>query len=179
MKRKTYRNILYKNLLLVILLGFTLFASGCAAQADKMIPDSFNVTNKHPFMVRAEGSVEDKRTSQIPDAAFTEALTESILKSGLFKGVVSGEGADYLLEVTILRYDQPWIGLDFNVNMETSWKLFKSGRAEPVWSDTITTAYKTTLWDAFFAVERLQRANEGAVRANIQEGIKRLSMLRL
>jgi hypothetical protein len=176
MKQGQWKNLLYEIALLTFCV-FVLFATGCAARADKMVPESFNVTNKHPFTVRVEGSVEDKRTSQIPSAAFTEALTESILKSGVFKGIVRGEGADYLLEVAILRYDQPWIGLDFNINVETSWELSNSVQAEPVWSDTITTSYKTTLWDAFFAAERLQRANEGAVRANIQEGIKRLSML--
>jgi len=178
MKWDKWKNLLYEIALLMFC-GFVLFATGCAARADKMIPDSFSITNKHSYTVRVEGSVEDKRTSQIPDAAFAEALTESILKSGVFKGVVRGEGADYLLEVAILRCDQPWIGFDFNISVEISWKLSKSGQAKPVWSDIITTSYKTTLWDAFFATERLQRANEGAVRANIQEGIKRLSMLRL
>jgi hypothetical protein len=76
-----------------------------------------------------------------------------------------------------LDYNQPWIGIDFNINVETKWELFKSGEANPIWSDTISTSYKTTLWKALFAAERLQKATEGAVRDNIQEGIKRLSMI--
>ena len=176
------RNLLCKSLLLAVF-GLTLFAAGCAVRPAKMVPDSFNISGKLPYTVRVHGVVGGKEThlprdSLISSSAFTQALTESILKSGMFKGVVRGEGADYLLNVVILDYNQPWIGIDFNINVETSWKLFKSGEANPIWSDTISTSYKTTLWKALFAAERLQKANEGAVRANIQEGIKRLSMIR-
>jgi hypothetical protein len=177
MKWEKYKNFLCKNLLLAAF-GLTLFATGCAVRPAKMIPASFDISGKHPYTVRVQGTVEGKKTSQISNSAFTQALTESILKSGVFKGVVKGEGADYLLNVVILDYNQPWLGIDFNISVETSWKLFKSGDVNPIWSDTITTSYKATLWNAFFAAERLQRATEGALRTNIQEGIKRLSMLR-
>ena len=179
MERKVYKNFLRKNLLLVTF-ALTLFAAGCAVRPAKMIPDSFNISGKLPYTVRVQGIVGGKEThlrrdSLISSSAFTQALTESILKSGVFKGVVRGEGADYLLDVVILDYNQPWIGLDFNINVETSWELFKSDNANQIWSDTISTSYKATLWNAFFAAERLQKANEGALRANIQQGIERLS----
>ncbi len=179
MERNEYKNSSCKNVLL-ILYGLILFVCGCAARVNKMIPANFDISNKIPYTVRVEGAVGGKETqlrqdSLISSSAFTQALTESILKAGVFKGVVRGEGADYLLNVVILDYNQPWLGIDFNINVETSWTLFKSGQANPIWSDTITTSYKTTLWKALFAAERLQKANEGAVRANIREGIKHLS----
>ncbi len=180
MKWEQCRNFLCKSLLLTVF-GLTLFAVGCAARAQKMIPARFDVTNKHPYTVKVQGRVGKeiypKESSLISSSALTQALTESILKSGVFKGVVRGEGANFLLNVAVLSYDQPWLGVDFNINIETNWELFKSGQASPVWAGTIVTSYKATLCKAFFAAERLQKANEGAVRANIQEGIKRLSAL--
>jgi hypothetical protein len=96
MKWKVYRNFLCKNLLLATF-ALTLFAAGCAVRPAKMIPDSFDISSKLPYTVRVEGIVGGKEThpqetSQISNPAFTQALTESILKSGLFKGVVKGEG---------------------------------------------------------------------------------------
>jgi hypothetical protein len=181
MKWEKCRNFLCESALLA-LCGLILFAAGCAVRPAKMIPAGFDISGKHPYTVKVQGRVGGKEThlrqdSLISSSAFTEALTNSILKSGLFKGVVRGEGADYLLNVVILDYNQPWLGIDFDINVETKWELSKSGQAQPFWSDTISTSYKTTLWKAFFAAERLQKANEGAVRANIQEGIKRLSAL--
>ena len=179
MKWEKCRNLLCKCALL-ILCGFVLFATGCTARAQKMVPAGFDLTNKHPYTVSVLGHVSggDKKNLLISDSALTDALTESVLKSGLFKGVVKGEGADYSLSVVILQYDQPWIGIDFNINMETAWTLSKQGKGEPVWAGTVATSYKATLGKAFFAEERRQKATEGAVRANIQEGIKRLSSLK-
>ncbi len=183
MKWKEYKNLLCK-IALLILCCFVLFAAGCAARAQKMVPANFDVTNKHSNTVgiqtRVGGPGTNLRTdSLIPNSAFAEALTDSILKSGIFKGVVKGQGADYLLSVVILDYNQPRIGLDFDINVQAKWELSKSGQPNPVWSDTIATSYKSKFFKAFFAAERLQRANEGAVLANIEEGIKRLSALKL
>jgi hypothetical protein len=178
MKWERCKNLLCKSALL-ILCASILFECGCAARANKMVPAKLEVTNKHPYTVRVEGHVAgyNRKASLISDSAFTDALTESILKSGVFKGTVRGEGADCLLNVVILQCDQPSIGLDLNINVETSWHLSKQGQAEPVWSGTIATSYKAALGKAFFANERLQKATEGVVRTNIQQGIEKLSTL--
>jgi len=162
---------------------YLLFLSGCAARASRMIPSSYDLMSKHPYTVRVE-TVGGREThplwnSQISDSAFTEALSNALVQSGVFAAVVKGEGTDYFLDVTVLYYDQPVIGLDFDINIKTMWELSKAHEFKRIWTDTISTTYRAKLGDALFASERLQKANEGAVRVNIQEGIKRLSRLQL
>ncbi|MFI4891262.1 MAG: hypothetical protein ACHQIL_12090 [Steroidobacterales bacterium] len=45
--------------------------------------------------------------------------------------------------------------------------------------ESITTDFSATTSDAFAAVKRLRLANEGAARANITEGLRRLSAVDL
>jgi hypothetical protein len=59
--------------------------------------------------------------------------------------------------------------------MKTKWELTDTKKLVPVWTDTFETTYRAKATDAFVAAERLQKANEGAARTNIAEGIKRLS----
>jgi hypothetical protein len=163
-----------------------MFFAGCAARANRMIPSSYDLKNKHPCTVKVEvvGGRETHPlwTSQISDSAFTEALSSAIVQSGVFVAVVNDEKADYLLDVTILHYDQPVIGpkigMGFDVNMVTRWELSKAGEYKRVWMDTVSTTYKTKLGEAILT-ERLQKANEGVVRTNIQEAIRRLSQIQL
>ncbi len=161
-----------------------LIASGCAAKASRMVPANIETVKKHPYTVSVNQSVGGRETnplwtSQISNEAYTQALTDAIAQSGIFRQVIKGDGADYLLDVTLLRYDQPVVGLDFDVSMKTKWELFDAKNLVPVWSDTFETTYRAKLGDAMIAAERLQKANEGSARKNIAEGIKRLSMLEL
>lgn len=166
--------------------SYLLFFAGCAARASRMIPSSYDLTNKHPCTVKVEvvGGRETHPlwTSQISDSAFTEALRRAILKSGVFVAAVKDERPDYLLDVTILHYDQPVIGpkigMGFDVNMVTRWELSKAGEYKRVWMDTVSTTYKTKLCEAILE-GRLRKANEGVVRENIKEAIRRLSQIQL
>jgi hypothetical protein len=163
-----------------------LFFAGCAARASRMIPSSYDLKNKYPYTVKVEvvGGRETHPlwTSQISDSAFTEALSSAIVQSGVFAAAVEDKKADYLLDVTILHYDQPVIGpkigMYFDVNIVTRWELSKAGEYKRVWMDTVSTAYKTKLGEAILE-GRLRKANEGVVRENIKEAIRRLSEIQL
>jgi hypothetical protein len=165
---------------LCCLVSVVLFAGGCAARSAMMVPASFEVSKKIPGSVRVEEVVGGRETnplwtSQISSDAFTEALINSIAKAGLFNSVLKQGNSDYILNVVILDYDQPWIGLDFDIKMKTKWELADAKKLTPVWSDTFETTYRAKVSEALVAAERLQKANEGAVRVNIAEGVKRLS----
>lgn len=167
-----------------LLLVCSIFLSGCAAQASKMVPTDFKIVKKHPVTVSLSKSIGGKETnplwtSQISNSAFTEALENALIKSRVFQAVSRGGETDYLLDVTILSYDQPWIGANFDIKMKTRWDLTDTKTLVPVWSNTFETTYRAKWNDAFFGAERLQKANEGAVRTNIREGIERLSALSL
>lgn len=176
---------------ILVLLGLCvlLLINGCAAKASRMVPTDFEVVNQHLSTVTLSDSVGGKETnplwtSQISNTAFTEALSNSLVKSGLFQGVIkqgiiNSSKADYILDVTILKYNQPWVGINFDISINTKWELTDTETLVPVWSETFESTYKAKLSEALIAAQRLQRGNEGAVRKNIREGIRRLSLLKL
>ena len=185
MKRMLLKKIIMS---LLVLLGLCMFllTNGCAAKAraSKMVPTDFEVMNKHHSTVTLSESVGGMDTnplwtSQISNSAFTEALSNALAKSGVFQGVIKDGDADYILDVTILKYQQPLAGIHFDVSINTKWELTNTKTLVPVWSDTFETTYRAKLSEALFASERLQKANEGSVRTNIKEGIRRLSLLSL
>ncbi len=183
MKRMLLKKIIMSVLVLASLSVFLLI-SGCAANASRMVPTDFEVVNKHHHTVSINESIGGRETnplwtSQVSNSAFTEALSNALAKSGVFQAVIKGDGADYLLDVTILDYDQPWIGIDIDIRMKTKWELADAKTLVPVWSDTFETTYRAKLSDVLIAAERLQKANEGSVRTNIKEGIRQLSLLSL
>jgi len=167
-----------------VFLGQILLLVGCAAEASRMVPEKIEVTKKLPYTVSVSESVGGREThplgsSQISNTAYTQALAEALAQSGLFSQIIKGEGADYILDVTILKYDQPWIGADIDIKMETKWELTDTKTLIPVWSETFETTYRAKLTDALIGAERLKKANEGSARVNIAEGIKRLSLINL
>jgi hypothetical protein len=142
MKCKAQWVIVSKLLLFV----FFLIVTGCASPAKPtaMIPNSFDIKNTHPYLVSVEvgGGKETNPlwTSQISNEAFLEAITKSITESGVFTKVITGEDADYLLEVVITSLTQPIVGFDLTVNMISHWKLSKVGTKEQVWSEFISSS---------------------------------------
>ena len=180
MKQRSLRKIVMSTIVLTILSAF-LLNSGCAAQASRMVPLEFDVVNKHPHTVSINESIGGKETnplwtSQISNKAFTEALNNALTQSGVFQSVIKGGDSDYILDVTILEYDQPWLGADIDIRMKTKWELADAKTLVPVMSETFETTYRAKLTDALIAAERLQKAHEGSVRTNIKEGIRRLSI---
>jgi len=184
MKRMFSRKNIIVSVLVLAYLSVILLASGCAAQASKMVPRDFEVVNKHPYAVsinESTGGIDAKPLwdSQISNSAYTEALSRALAKSGVFQTVTKGDGVDYILDVTILSYDQPWHGANINVRMETKWELTNAKTHTPVWSNTFATAYRAAWLSSLFDDERKEKAHEGAARTNIKEGIRRLSLLSL
>lgn len=183
MKRRLLRKIMVSVLVLANL-SVVLLASGCAAKACKMVPKDFELINEHPYTVsinESTGGIDAKPLwdSQISNSAFTEALSNALAKSGVFQTVTKGDSADYILDVTILNYDQPWHGANINIRMKTKWELTNAKTHASVWSNTFATAYRAAWLESLFDDERKEKAHEGAARTNIKEGIRRLSLLSL
>jgi len=158
---------------------------GCATPTtyEGMIPTAFRTAKKHPQTVgiSVNGGKETDSTGkpQISDATFTQALTESIVKSQTFSKVIQGGGADYLLTVTLFGMEQPSFGLSFTVKLEAGWTLKRAGNGQTVWQESIKSEFTATTSDAFAAVTRLRLATEGAARNNISAGLARISELNL
>jgi len=189
MKRRLLRKVMVSVLVLANLI-VALLATGCAAKTGRMIPKEFEVINMHPYTVsvnESKGGIDPKPLwhSEISNTPYTEALSISLKESGVFQDVITGGGvdnlggADYILDVTILEYDRPTQGANIIIRMHTKWTLTNAKTDAVVWSSTFKTSHRTPWGKSIFDGERIEQAQEAGVRANIKEGIRRLSILSL
>lgn len=159
--------------------------AGCAtpSQPQAMIATSAPALHgsKETVAVSVSGGRETSSmgASQISDAAFAQALRDSIENSGLFAKAVQGSDAPYRLEAFIGKVQQPFLGFDATVAMEVSYTLSEAPPEKKVWQKSIETSYTATVSDALVGVTRLRLANEGAARKNIEQAIAELSKLGL
>ena len=119
------------------------------------------------------------RASQIADEDFAQALRDSIEKSGVFSKVSNGPDAHYRLDAFIGQLSQPFAGFDMTVTMEVSYILNDARAQQRIWQKNIVTTHTATVGDAFVGARRLQLANEGAARKNIEEALQEMSKLAL
>ena len=188
MMRSSSKKMIVSVLILVGLCG-TLLVSGCAARAKYMEPEVLDMAwdggeNGKSYSVsinESTGGIDPKPmwVSQISNTAFTSALTNSVKRSGLFQTVTTGDGADYVLDVAILDYDQPWNGSNMTVRMETTWQLTNAKTQDVVWSNTFPAAYTANWKCSPTDTGRAKNAQEGAARTTIKEGLRRLSRVDL
>jgi hypothetical protein len=157
--------------------------SGCStAKSEAMVPRSFTTEQKHASSVNVstpdQGS-DAAWTSQIRSSNFQEAVNLSIQKSGVFATVLKTPDADYSLQVSLVKADEPAFGFNMTVDLVTRWVLTKKASNEPLFQQNVSTTHTAKLGDAFAGGTRLRLANEGAAQANIKEGLRRLSQLKL
>lgn len=166
---------------LVVTFALLVWFSGCASPADPaaMVPQTANIGKCHPHSVAVAVSgghgTNPLWTSQVSNEDFKKALESSLTKHRVFSSVVQAGGGEYRLDVTLVRLDQPFAGLDLKVTAEVTWKLTDARSGRVVWQDTTTSAYTATFGDAVVAFVRLKLANEGAIRESIKTGIERVS----
>ena len=162
----------------LVLAGLSACASG-ARNAAMTVPVAPNqiVTDtsliKHAIAVgEVSGGTETNPLwkSDVSNAAFKSALEDSLALSVL-KG---GPTAPYTLNAKLVSLHQPFAGLDMTVTSTVQYTLLATGQTKPVMDETVVTPYTANFSDAFLGMERLRLANEGAMRENIGEIVKRL-----
>jgi hypothetical protein len=172
----------------MVLAGLVLFVSGCsvAPQAVNMVPDSrgfqFKPSGKTLQVKMVSGGEESDALiagSKINDTNFYEALTLSLIRSGLFANVNTENLRDYSLTAAILNQDQPVMGLNMTVSMVVGYTLTRISDQTVVMKETIPSTYTAKMGDAFVGMTRVKKANEGAVRENISQFLQKLSKLEL
>jgi hypothetical protein len=116
--------------------------------------------------------------SQISDADFAKALSDSITQSGLFKEVLPS-GGRYKLTAFIGKVDQPVFGFSMTVKMEVSYTLVDTQSGKTVWTKNIASEHTAKAGEAFAGVKRLRLANEGAAKANIEQVLTEIATISL
>jgi hypothetical protein len=82
----------------------------------------------------------------------------------------------YKLDATLTNLDQPVLGgFDMTVTAYVQYRIEELSTNKVMFNETIVTPYTANFSDSFLAVERLRLANEGAIRENIRELIKKVS----
>ncbi len=158
------------------------FLTGCAAPAriENMAVNRAPTLSSSSVLQNSIGQVEvtgglDTNplwVSKVSSIAFQRALEESLKSAGLMSQL--GSGSRYQLTADLLRLDQPAFGLDLKVSANVRYTLIERASRKEVFTKVIDKAHTASFSDAFVATQRLQMANEGAIKANIYELIKDL-----
>jgi len=173
-----------KNLKLIILFAATLFLFGCASGAKKenmvyepSAPMSFDTKLKNSVDVENTSGGKNTNpawTSEISNEAFSGAVKESLLRQGLLS-----DAGKYKLQITLIKVDQPFFGLDLEVTTHVKYTLTDSSNSSVIFDEIIVKPYTATVGDAFAAVKRLRLANEGAGKENIKGLLEKLAELKI
>ena len=171
-----------------VLLGtvaLVLLVSACSAPSQPKamiaVPEGELHHSRETVSVVVSGGKATSSTgpSQISDQDFAQALRESIERSHLFAKAMDAPGGTYRLAAYIGQLSQPVLGFDMTVTMEVGYVLTDTRSNQAVWKKSLKSTYTATTKDAFVAATRLQMANEGAARLNIQQAVAEMSKLDL
>jgi hypothetical protein len=156
-----------------------------AACASGAIPGAMTVPVSEETLIRegsrlrqavAVGQVEGGRetnplwTSQVSDAGFAAALRQSLATHAML--ALGGE--TFRLDAALLALDQPLAGLDLEVRSRVRYRLTHAATGRTALEREVEAAYTAPFSAAFYAVERLRLANEGAIRENIRRFLRDL-----
>lgn len=113
-------------------------------------------------------------TSEVGNDAFRGALSASLVNSGL----MATKKARFQLFARLASVNQPFIGLDMTVRASVIYRVLET-ETKKIWFDhSVSTPYTATFSDAPIGIVRLRLANEGSIRENIKEFIRRLIEIR-
>ena len=108
--------------------------------------------------------------SKVGDAEFRDALANSLKANALDAGAGT---CRYPTDANLLGLSQPAAGFSLEVVSHVNYKVYDAAGA-PILLETVNAPYTAGFSESAIAIIRLQRANEGSVRVNIQEFLDRL-----
>jgi hypothetical protein len=171
-----------KSLLVPLLALSAFFIGGCASdQSDASTASSApQATVQHPesVAIKVTGGSDGTAVtaSQVTNADFAADLAKSLKHARIFGKVLPGGSADavFQLEVTIAPLEPPAIGESMTATVEANWTLTRVSNGYMLWQKKISASHTTGAKEAFTGIERVQLAIEGAVQANIKDGVSQL-----
>ncbi|MFN3582044.1 MAG: hypothetical protein ACK4VV_16400, partial [Pseudomonas sp.] len=170
------------------LLLFTLILSGCAAPArvDQMAirPDLPANHQQSPLygnlvvgQIMGGKDTNPMWVSQVSNEDFRASLQRSLSNAGLLAS--NADSSQYELTANLDNLRQPFVGASITVSAKIHYILTHKRTGEKHFEQTIDLPYTAAFNAALIGTERLRIANEGAIRTNIAELIRRLHALEL
>lgn len=111
-------------------------------------------------------------TSEVGNEEFRAAIEASLRSAGAL--APAGSAGGYLLEASLIDVQQPIFGLDATVTSTVDYRVSPQGQEGRTFQTVVATPYTARMGEAFFGVQRLRLANEGAIRENIRQFIEQL-----
>jgi hypothetical protein len=108
--------------------------------------------------------------SKVSSEDFAESLRQSLAATTM----LATDSPRFSLSAELLQLKQPFIGASLTVTSTVKYTLVDAASSKMVWSKEITTPYTAKFSDSYLAFKRLKLANEGSIKANIQELIQQL-----
>jgi outer membrane murein-binding lipoprotein Lpp len=178
---------MFKKIFIASVLLSTIHLTGCASNAsvDQMAYNYHgNSKPKSAALVKSVGvsqiagghETNPLWTSQINNANFKAALEQSLKSANLYN-LTNNE--KYRLNANLLKLDQPYFGLNYTVKCQVHYTLQDIKTNKFIYDKNISSSYTAKVSDSFYAVKRLEMANEGAARENIAELINDLYRLKI
>lgn len=167
----------------VAILALAIMAASCAQPAR---PSLMSAPNILPAIVGANPTLQQSVTvndvtggketnplwtSQVGSIDFQQALERSLQNSVLLATIPSE--ANFVVSAQMLELKQPLIGASLTVTSRVSYHVMDRATSEVFMNEEVVTPYTANFSSALYAVERLRLANEGAIRVNIGEFVKR------
>lgn len=177
-----------KHLLTQIALSALMALAGCAtpAQPEHMVPRQLAAQTLDPssmlrgaiFLAKVGGGEETHPAlvSKVGNKELEEALRASLRRYGALSGDTK---AVVELDVFLIELKQQTSGFGMTVDSFVRYKLTRTRDRKVVMDDIVTASHRATVDDALYGPQRLQLANEGAIRANIEAFLKKLELLDL
>jgi len=111
-------------------------------------------------------------TPEVGNEEFKQALRNSLEIQDLY---ADSAGSRYVLDAHLIDLDQPLMGFDTTVTSSVKYLLSERATKSAVLEEVVVSAHTTKMSESWYGVERLKLANEGSIRDNIAEFIRRLS----
>lgn len=176
---------LKKKLGLLIILIFTAVGlNGCMFNADPsnmayhnnnlQKPANLSFINNITVSTVTGGEDTTIFAPKISNEGFKEALEQSLQNAHLYP---TSNYEKYQLSAILVKLDQPFVGIDLTVTCTAHYHIIDIPTKRTIYDKEITTSYTATPGDSLMAVARMEIANEGAMKANIQKLIEDLYAL--
>ncbi len=123
------------------------------------------------YVLDVIGGKDSVWVSQVGNSDFRNAL-ENSLQSNLLLAAIPAD-APYAITAELLDLEQPLVGLNLTVTSSVSYQVTEKGGSEMFMNEEVVTPFTASFGSSLMASERLRLANEGAIRANISEFVKR------
>lgn len=165
------------------ILAICVFLFGCASgakmenmiyQGDQKAYDNSLENNVEVASVSGGESTNALWTSEISNEAFSGAVKQSLSEQGLLS-----ENGIYQLQVKMIKVDQPSFGFDMTVTTHVQYILTDTSNNSVILDEVIVAPHTATTGDAFAGYKRLQLANEGSGKKNIEGFLEKLSELKI